>query len=215
MVVRTTVGETISGSPVQNLAQTIYTPVGGENTTLPSDPVETKIYHTVKAKYINDETGEEIADPTSQEYEHGAPYTTRESDDIPEKFKLIEIPKDASGTADKDYTIIYRYLPPKKVDTRYIDDETGEPISDPVSEQYPQGDPYETNPLQKVPKGYQLIAIPKNAKGTVGNKDIEVIYRYRKIKNPKTLDTATTAFIGVAIAGILSSGLFFGIKRRR
>jgi hypothetical protein len=60
-----------------------------------------------------------------------------------------------------------------------------------------------------------LIAIPKNAKGTVGNKDIEVIYRYRKIKNPKTLDTATTAFIGVAIAGILSSGLFFGIKRRR
>ncbi len=215
MVVRTTVGETISGSPVQNLAQTIYTPVGGENTTLPSDPVETKIYHTVKAKYINDETGEEIADPTSQEYEHGAPYTTRESDDIPEKFKLIEIPKDASGTADKDYTIIYRYVPPKKVDTRYIDDETGEPISDPVSEQYPQGDPYETNPLQKVPKGYQLIAIPKNAKGTVGNKDIEVIYRYRKIKNPKTLDTATTAFIGVAIAGILSSGLFFGIKRRR
>ena len=53
--------------------------------------------------YINDETGKEIADPTSEDYEHGAPYSTKESDNIPEKFKLIETPKDATGTADKDY----------------------------------------------------------------------------------------------------------------
>ena len=215
ITVRTTVGSPISGSPVQNLAQTTYTPVDGGDTTLPSDPVETRIFHTVKAKYINDETGKEIADPTSQDYEHGAPYTTRESDDIPDKFKLIEIPKDATGTADKDYEIIYRYAPPKKVTTRYVDDETGKPIGDPTSEEYPQGDPYETSPLPKVPKGYQLVKTPKNAKGTVGNKDIEVVYRYRKIKNPNTLDTGMTAFIGAAVAGILGGGLFFGVKRRR
>ena len=215
ITVPTTVKQEISGSPVQNLAQTTYTPVGGGDTTIPSDPVETKIYHTVKAKYINDETGKEIADPTSQDYEHGAPYTTNESDKIPDKFKLIETPKDATGTADKDYEIIYRYAPPKKVTTRYIDDETGKPIGDPVSEEYPQGDPYVTTPMPKVPKGYQLVKTPKNAKGTVGNKDIDVVYRYRKIKNPNTLDAGMTAFIGAAVAGILGGGLFFGVKRRR
>ncbi len=214
IVVSTTVKKEVTGSPVQNLAQTTYTPVDGGDTTIPSDSVETKIYHTVKAKYINDETGEEIADPTSQDYEHGAPYTTRESDDIPDKFKLIETPKDATGTADKDYEIIYRYAPPKKVITRHIDDETGEPIGDPTSDEYPQGDPYVTSPMPKVPKGYQLVKTPKNAKGTVGNKDIEVIYRYRKIKNPNTLDAGMTAFIGAAVAGILGGGLFFGVKRR-
>ena len=63
-----------------------------------------------------------------------------------------------------------------------MDDETGEPISDSVSDEYPQGDPYTTDPLSEVPKGYQLVETPKNAEGTVGNEDIEVIYRYRKIK---------------------------------
>ena len=69
--------------------------------------------------------------------------------------------------------------------------------------------------MPKVPKGYQLVKTPKNAKGTVGNKDIDVVYRYRKIKNPNTLDAGMTAFIGAAVAGILGGGLFFGVKRRR
>ena len=214
ITVPTTVKTEIAGSPVQNLAQTTYTPVDGGNTTIYSDPVETKIYHTIKAKYINDETGKEIADPISQDYEHGAPYTTRESDDIPDKFKLIETPKDATGTADKDYEIIYRYAPPKKVTARYIDDETGKPIGDPISVEYPQGDPYETSPLPKVPKGYQLVKTPKNAKGTVGNKNIDVVYRYRKIKNPNTADGITKVTFGIIAATIAGFGINRAFKRR-
>ena len=215
MTVKATVKSTITGSPVQNLAQTSYTPVDGSETTLPSDPVETKIYHTVVTKYINDETEEEIADPTSEDYEHGKSYDTDESDDIPEKFVLVKTPDNASGTVNQDIEVIYRYLPPKKVTARYIDDETGKPISDPISGEYPQGGDYETIPLPDDPKGYKLVKMPDNAKGVMGNKDIEVIYRYRKVKNPNTADASTKAFIGVIVASVMGGGLFFGLKRRR
>ena len=215
IIVNATVKTAITGSPVQNLAQTSYTPVGGGETTLPSDPVETKIYHTVVVKYINDETEEEIADPTSEDYEHGEQYDTDESEDIPEKFVLIKIPDNASGTVDHDIEVIYRYLPPKKVTTRYIDDETGKPISDPIDDEYPQGDDYETTPLPDDPDGYKLVKTPDNAKGVVGNKDIEVIYRYRKVKNPNTADISMKTFVGAIIASVMGGGLFFGLKRRR
>jgi fimbrial isopeptide formation D2 family protein len=215
IVVNATVKTTITGSPVQNLAQTSYTPVDGSETTLPSDPVETKIYHTVVVKYINDETGKEIADPTSEDYEHGKSYVTDESEDIPEKFVLIEIPDNASGTVDHDIEVIYRYLPPKKVTARYIDDETGKPIGDPISDEYPQGDDYETSPLPDDPNGYKLVKTPDNAKGSVGNKDIEVIYRYRKVKNPNTADISMKTFVGAIVASVMGGGLLFGLKRRR
>ncbi|MBQ9684899.1 MucBP domain-containing protein [Candidatus Saccharibacteria bacterium] len=215
IIVKAKVGSPISGSPVRNLAQTVYTPVDGSDTTLNSDPVETKIYHTVTTKYVNDETGEEIADSVSADYEHGKSYDTDESDDVPEKFVLVKTPDNASGTVDQDIEVIYRYLPPKKVTARYIDDETGKPIGDPISGEYPQGDDYETIPLPDDPKGYKLVKMPDNAKGVMGNKDIEVIYRYRKVKNPNTADISTKAFIGVIVASIMGGGLFFGLKRRR
>ncbi len=103
----------------------------------------------------------------------------------------------------------------RKVITKHVDDKTGKEIADSSSEDYPQGADYTTNPLSKIPKGYELVKVPANAKGTIGNKDIEVIYRYRKITNPKTFDASTSAFIGVIVAGLAGSGLFFGIKRRR
>ncbi|MCR5572837.1 MAG: isopeptide-forming domain-containing fimbrial protein [Candidatus Saccharibacteria bacterium] len=103
----------------------------------------------------------------------------------------------------------------RKVITKHVDDKTGKEIADSSSEDYPQGADYTTNPLGKIPKGYELVKNPANAKGTIGNKDIEVIYRYRKITNPKTFDASTSAFIGVIVAGLAGSGLFFGIKRRR
>lgn len=215
MTISATVSSSINNSPVQNLAKTIYTPVDGSDITLPSDPVETKIYHTVVTKYVDDETGEEIADSDSREYAHGDHYTTSESDEIPEKYTLVETPSNAEGTADKDYEVVYRYRSPRKVIVRYVDDETGKPIADPTDEEYQQGDPYETSPLEKTPNGYQLVKTPENAKGTVGKSDIEVIYRYRKIKNPNTADGSATALISIVAASILGGGILISSKRRR
>lgn len=68
--------------------------------------------------------------------------------------------------------------------------------------------------MPKVPKGYQLIKTPKNAKGTVGNKNIDVIYRYRKIKNPNTADSITKVTFGIIAATIAGFGINRAFKRR-
>ena len=215
ITVPTTVKSNVAISPVRNLANTVYTPEGGTNITLTSDPVETAIYHTVVTRYIDDDTGEPIADPASQDYAHGDHYTTTESDDIPEKYTLVKTPDNAEGTADKDYEVIYRYRAPRTVTVYHVDDETGKPIADPTSEEYPQGNPYETNPLKKAPNGYQLVKTPENAKGTVGKEDIEVIYRYRKVKNPNTADGSVVAIAGAVAASVLGGGIVLINKRRR
>ena len=103
----------------------------------------------------------------------------------------------------------------RKVTTKHVDDKTGKEIADSTSEDYPQGADYVTSKLKKAPKGYELVKVPANAKGTVADKDIVVIYRYRKIANPKTFDAGTGAFIGIILAGIAGTGLFFGVKHRR
>ena len=126
-------------------------------------------------------------------------YTPNNDSSIPEEF--------SSNTVETGLV--------RKVTTKYVDDKTGKEIAGSTSASYPQGSDYTTNKLSKVPKGYELVKVPANAKGTIGEKDITVIYRYRKITNPKTFDAGTTAFVGAAIAGIVGGGLFFGLKRRR
>ena len=117
ITVPTTVKNNVAISPVRNLANTVYTPEGGTSITLTSDPVETAIYHTVVTRYIDDDTEELIANPVSRDYAHGDHYTTTESDDIPEKYTLVETPDNAEGTADKDYEVIYRYRKVKNPNT--------------------------------------------------------------------------------------------------
>ena len=102
-----------------------------------------------------------------------------------------------------EHTVIVEYV-----------DEQGNPIAEGSSKDYPHGDDYATAPATKVPDGYQLIATPDNAKGTV-NKDITVTYVYRKIVNPNTADHGLAPIFGLTGVGLATAGLLFTLKRRR
>ena len=102
-----------------------------------------------------------------------------------------------------EHTVIVEYV-----------DEQGNPIAEGSSKDYPHGDDYATTPAAKVPDGYQLIATPDNAKGTV-NKDITVTYVYRKIVNPNTADHGLAPIFGLTGVGLATAGLLFTLKRRR
>lgn len=214
VTVPTTVNNPVTTSPIANLARTIYTPTGGSDTTLTSDPVEVKIQHTVTVIYIDDETEEELADGYEKDYDHGARYDTEESDEIPDHYVLVADPDNASGTVNDDITVVYRYTPPYTVTVCWIDDETGKEFVECTEEEYGKGDEYTTNPLEENPKDYQLVGTPDNATGTV-NGDVKVIYRYRKIKNPKTIDGSFGAFVVIAASSVAGFGLYFGLKQRR
>lgn len=214
ITVPTVVSSPITVSPIPNLAHTTYTPIGGSDTTMDSDPVDVRIFHTVCVKYVNDETDEEIADGYCRDYEHDKPYTTVESEDIPDHFALVETPGNASGIVNDDIEVEYRYYPPRTVTICWIDEETGKELVACTKEEYAQGDEYDSAPLEETPADYTLTGTPSNASGTVDG-DITVVYRYRKVKNPKTIDGITASFAGISIASVLGSALFVAMKRRR
>ena len=214
VTVPTTVGETVNVSPISNSAQTTYIPTDEDPITLSSDPVDVGIRHTLTVIYIDDETEEEIADGYSRDYDHGANYNTDESDDIPDKYVLVETPDNANGTINEDTTVIYRYLPPRLVTVCWLDEETDEELAECTEEEYAVGDEYDTDPLEETPDSYQLVGEPDNADGTVQD-DVIVRYYYRKIKAPKTVDDITESIAIMLGIGALGTGLFATIRRRR
>ena len=214
VTVPTTVKAPVTISPIVNLANTVYTPEGGETITLVSNLTEVKIQHTVTVRYIDDETEEEIADSYRQDYDHGTHYDTDESDDIPDHYTLVETPQNASGVVNDDITVIYRYNHPYTVTVCWVDDETGEELAECTEQEYGKGDEYTTSPLEKDPKDYHLVGTPDN-ENVFLNDNVDVVYRYRKIKNPKTADGSFGAFAIIAASSVAGLGLYIGLKHRR
>ena len=214
VTVPTTVVETVNTSPISNRAQTVYIPTDEDPITLTSDPVNVGIRHTLTVIYIDDETEEEIADGYSEDYDHGASYYTNESDDIPDKYVLVETPYNADGTMNSDVRVIYRYLRPRTITVCWLDEETGEELAECTKEEYAVGDEYDTDPLDETPNPYQLVGEPDNAEGIVED-DVIVRYYYRKVKAPKTVDDVTKSIATMLGASALSTGLFVIIRRRR
>lgn len=64
---------------------------------------------TVTVTHIDEQTGEEIAESSSEEYAKGDDYETEPSKDIPAGYVLVETPGNASGTVDDDVEVTYVY----------------------------------------------------------------------------------------------------------
>lgn len=98
---------------------------------------------------------------------------------------------------------------------KHLDKDTGEEIVDTVARNYDHGYRYETDPLDELPEGYELVETPENADGTL-EKDETVIYYYKKLKNPNTAGVNILPFTGIfAGAGIIATGLYIAISKRR
>ena len=145
----------------------------------------------VNVKYIDKETGEEIAEKTNIPGKEGDNYIT-EPKDIP-GYDLVEEPTNKEGTMTAEpIDVIYYYRRPAKVVIKYIDQETNEEIATEEKQEGHQNDEYTTE--AKDIKYYKLIATPDNATGTMkvtvtkdeNGKDIVedttyVTYYYRKL----------------------------------
>ena len=71
------------------------------------------LYYTVTTKHVSKQTGEEIADPTTEEYQYKADYMTEVASKLPEGYVLAETPDNASGIVTGDIEVIYVYdIPP-------------------------------------------------------------------------------------------------------
>ena len=167
-------------------------PENSEGTMLRDEVIEVKYYYikkaTVVVKYVDENTGEEIAKEETIEGHENDSYETQEKqiDD----YNLVKTPENASGTMvitknedgtyNTEIEVIYYY---KKiaggVKENHIDINTGKKL---YTEEHKGnvGDEYEIP--SKEFEGYDLVTerLPDNSKGTMTEKEIEVNYYYEK-----------------------------------
>ena len=152
----------------------------------------------VNVKYVDKETGDEVAEKTNIPGNEGDNFTT-EPKDVP-GYDLVEEPEQKDGTMTAEpIELIYYYRRPAKVIAKYFDNETKEEIATEEKQDGHQNDEYTTE--AKDIKYYKLLETPSNANGTMtvtvtkdenGNDIVEdttyVNYYYRKLDFNLSID---------------------------
>ena len=134
----------------------------------------------VEVRYIDQVTGEPLYPPENITGLEKDPYETQAKEI--DGYELVVIPNNASGEMTVDRIIVtYKYRKLSDVTVKYIDENTGKEIPgvDRVVTTYKQGDKYTTE--KKEISGYQFTKDSGNTTGEVADKDIEVVYEYKKI----------------------------------
>lgn len=70
---------------------------------------------------------------------------------------------------------------------KHLEEETEKELAPEITEKKKSGDIYETESSSLVPEKYELVKIPDNAKGTMKDTDITVIYYYKPIERSAKL----------------------------
>ena len=163
-----------------------------ENYVLVEEPPEktvkmTKEEQTLKYYYIHVSGGviEKHIDVISGQILANKTYEGNEGDayDIPSRtfdgYDLVEdrLPSNAKGTMKVEpVEVVYYYIYRSKVTAEYIDKNTGEKLTDDVTQNGHEGDNYTTD--RKTFDDYKLVEVPANADGSMTKEDIKVTYYY-------------------------------------
>lgn len=138
-------------------------------------------------KHIDDITGEILYNEThtgneGDSYNIKSKPQSEDSQDLKNKFEGYELiqeknPTNSSGIMTiNPVEVIYYYRYPTKVTVRYIDQITGNSLTDNIIKQGYKGEDYTTENKQF--EGYDLVEEPDNANGTMTKDEITVNYYY-------------------------------------
>ena len=147
----------------------------------------------VVTKHIDTVTKKEIAKSTTQTGLENDSYTTNPV--TVDGYVLEVTPTNATGKmTPEQITVTYEYRKLSNVTVKYIDENTGKEIPgvDEITTTYKQGESYTTE--KKTIDEYTFTKDTGNTAGTVADKDIEVVYYYKKNSAgviTKHIDTVT------------------------
>ena len=163
-----------------------------ENYVLVEEPPEktvkmTKEEQILKYYYIHVSGGviEKHIDAISGQILANAVHNGNEGDEynIPSRifdgYDLVEdrLPSNSKGTMKVEpVEVIYYYIYRSKVTAEYIDKNTGEKLTEDVTQNGHEGDNYTTE--RKTFDDYKLVEVPSNADGSMTKEDITVTYYY-------------------------------------
>ena len=136
--------------------------------TMMIDEIPVNYYYAklaqVKVRYVDKDTGDDVAEEFVITGKEGDEYTT-EAKDVP-GYDLVEEPEAKDGVLKaEDDEVVYYYRRPAKVVARYFDQESGKELEAEETTSGYQNDEYVTE--AKVVKYYELVAKPSNAEGAM------------------------------------------------
>lgn len=142
-----------------------------------------KVYYVsdakITTKYIDKETGKEIADSKTENTKIGEKYNT-EKIDI-EKYSYVSDSGNTTGTVDKpEIEVIYYYEPVREIIVKYVDKQTGKEIADPSTNNGKTGDKFDITSKKQEINGYTLIEEPTEKEATYGKDSQTFTYYYAK-----------------------------------
>ena len=127
-------------------------------------------------------------DQINEERERGSEYTTSPATGIDEKYELVEVLGNPSGTLTENETIItyyYRVKDSAGVIVHHIDTDTKEQIAPdvmiPAEGTGKYGDSYTTEVSSEIPANYEYVTRTENWEGTMVDTLTEVTYEYRLV----------------------------------
>ena len=204
--------------------------VGQESGILSDDLTEVTYFYNnaatgiVEVNFLDEVTGEPVANQVEKVVPINVRYETEKLATDPQGYEYSHSDGPEVGVIEEEdarVVVTYYYSRIKStITTRYLDPETKEDITDKDIQEVNLGERYETHELENVPKGYKLKERPSNASGIAGERNIEVVYYYEKIKevkddieNPDTNDNITMYLVLglVSLTGLLTSSK---IKRK-
>ena len=128
------------------------------------------------------------ADQLEEEKAKGTDYTTKPAIDIDQKYELVEMPSNASGTLTESETVVtyyYRIKDSAGVVVHHIDTDTKQQIAPdvviPANGTGKYGDEYTTEVSEEIPENYEYVTRTDNWEGTMIDKLTEVTYEYKLV----------------------------------
>ena len=143
-------------------------------------------------------------DQINEERERGSEYTTSPATGIDNKYELVEVSGNPTGTLTENETVItyyYRVKDSAGVIVHHIDTDTKEQIAPdvaiPAIGTGKYGDSYTTEVSQEIPANYEYVTRTDNWEGTMVDTLTEVTYEYKlvdpNITNQDISKTATAS----------------------
>lgn len=142
-----------------------------------------KVYYVsdakITTKYIDKETGKEIAESKTENTKIGEEYNT-EKKDI-ENYSYVSDSGNTSGTVnDSEIEVIYYYEPVREIIVKYVDKQTGKEIADSSTNNGKTGDKFDITSKKQEINGYTLIEEPTEKEATYGKDSQTFTYYYAK-----------------------------------
>ena len=167
----------------------------------------------VVVKYVDIDTNEEIYGQIVIDGMIGQNYATEDklneiNEQYTNKYELVKVEGKAEGEMTEDETVVTYYYRKVKatITTKYLDEATGEEITESEIFEGYIGDEYETT--EKKLEGYELVEekMPSNSKGKIDGND-EVVYYYRRVKVESVDTSDINVMINIAIMIISLFGI--------